>query len=73
MANNARFTPRAARLWTELGARPQTLLLNNVWCVTCRKQTTIVRFTGKVERGNLVLEGHCIQCDGPVARLIERE
>ncbi len=64
---------------TKLVAVPEPListqlvhpLLNNVWCVACRKTTTIVRFTGKMERGDIVLQGHRIRCDGPVARVVE--
>ena len=65
------FTPEAARKWAELGDRLQTSILDNVWCVKCRKPTTIVRFTGRMEQGDLVLEGRCIRCDGSVARLVE--
>ena len=65
------FTPQAAKRWAELGGRMQTLLLNNVWCVACSKTTTIAHVTGRVERGNIVLEGRCMRCDGPVARLVE--
>jgi hypothetical protein len=71
MSETSNFTPQAARKWAKLGERAQTLLLNNVWCVACRKTTTIVNFTGRMEKGDIVLEGHCIRCDGPVARVIE--
>jgi hypothetical protein len=33
--------------------------------------TTIVQFTGRIEQGDLVLDGRCISCGGPVARVIE--
>jgi len=65
------FTPQASGRWKELGARNQTLYLNNVWCVGCRGSTTIVRFKGKIERSDLVLRGECIKCGGSVARVIE--
>jgi hypothetical protein len=71
MAKHSHYTPMAARRWTELGARSQTLLLNNVWCIRCRKVTTIVRFTGKIERQDLILQGECIRCGGSVARVVE--
>ena len=35
------------------------------------KMTTITNFTGRVERGDLVLKGTCSTCGGDVARLIE--
>ena len=71
MTENRQFTAQAARRWAALGGRTQTLLLNNVWCVRCSKTTTIVRFTGRIERGDIVLKGRCIHCDGPVARVVE--
>jgi hypothetical protein len=71
MSDDNTFTPQAARRWRELGARSQTLYLNNVWCGACRKSTTIVRFEAKMERGDLILQGECIKCEGSVARVIE--
>ncbi|MEM7586311.1 MAG: hypothetical protein AAF560_23165 [Acidobacteriota bacterium] len=71
MAHDSRFTPDAARRWAELGGRAQTRLLNNIFCFACRKPGTIVRFTGKMRGEDLVLEGSCMACDSPVARVIE--
>ena len=71
MIENPEFTPQAAKRWAELGGRSQTLLLNKVWCTACSEATTIVRFSGRMERDDLVLEGRCIRCDGPVARVVE--
>lgn len=71
MSETSGFTPQAARRWEQLGNRAQTLLLNNVWCVACREMTTMVRFTGRMEKGDLVLKGFCIRCNGPVARVVE--
>ena len=66
------FTPAAEKSWRSLPANQQFRLLNNVWCVACGKGTTIVNFSGRIERGDLVLEGQCERCGGSVARLIER-
>ena len=71
MGNEQHFTPQAERRWSALGGVIQTRLLNDVWCGDCHKTTTIVNFSGKIERGDLVLEGHCINCNGSVARVIE--
>ena len=71
MSEERSFTPQAARRWEELDARSKTLILNNVWCVRCRKSTTIVRFDAKIEQGDLILQGECIKCGGSVARVIE--
>ena len=71
MSDDNTFTPQAARRWDELGARRQTLYLNNVWCVGCRRTTTIARFQASIKRGDLILEGECMKCGGAVARVIE--
>jgi hypothetical protein len=71
LAEDAKFTAEAARRWEGLGEQLQTKLLSNVWCVACSKTTTIVSFSGKIARGDLVLEGRCITCGGRVARVIE--
>lgn len=65
------FTREAERRWAAIGGRMQTRLLNNVWCGECRGSSTIVRYTGRIRRGNLILEGECLKCGGPVARVIE--
>jgi len=50
----------------------RTLLLGNVWCSHCSGETTIINYKGKVAKGNLILEGDCKECRGPVTRFIER-
>ena len=69
MADN--FTPAAEKKWRALSAQEQFQLLNNVWCSSCHKVSTIVNFTASVDRGDLVLKGQCERCGGPVGRLIE--
>jgi len=71
MKRDERFTPQAEKRWKEIDRWTQTRLLNNVWCSSCHNETTIVRFTGRIEQSDLILEGFCIKCDGPVARVIE--
>jgi hypothetical protein len=67
------FTGPAARRWAALGVESQMRILNNVWCGACLETTTIVEPAGRVERGDLILEGACIKCGGSVARLVEGE
>lgn len=67
---SAKFTNEAQKFWDSIPEEIQTKLLNNVFCVRC-KLTTIVNFTGKVKKGDLILEGVCKTCGGRVARLIE--
>ena len=71
MSQDPQFTLQAARRWSELDGTLKMRLLNNVWCVACHTTTTIVQFTGRIEQGDLVLDGRCINCGGPVARVIE--
>ncbi len=67
------FPLDAKRLWDTIPTRHKTQILNNVWCGDCTKMTTIVRYTGRMEGRDLVLEGECERCGGKVARLIENE
>lgn len=67
------FPPDAKRLWDALIPYHKTQILNNVWCSHCAKVTTIVHYTGKLEGGDLILEGQCKRCGSKVARLIENE
>ena len=70
MDGNTQFTPEASNRWAEIPERFK-LLLNNVWCVGCRKATNIVNYSGKMEQDDIVLEGFCIHCGGPVVRVVE--
>ena len=47
------------------------LLLANVWCSTCRDETTITNFTGAVKAGELLLIGLCSICRGDVGRVVK--
>ena len=71
MKENPEFTPQAERKWARLGGRLQTQLVNNVWCRKCGETTTIVRFTGRMDGGDLVHKGRCIRGDSAVARVVE--
>lgn len=65
------FTAEARVFWDAIPEEEQSQLLRNVWCTACGEVRTIVSFKGRVERRDLVLDGHCGGCGGPVARLIE--
>lgn len=49
------------------------MLLNNAWCSRCKVVTTIAGIAGRVEEGNLILEGKCSRCGSAVGRLVEGE
>ena len=72
--NNLVLTSQARNIWELIPGRVQIKLLNNVWCVNCRKTTGIGGdVSGKVAKGMLVLHGKCTGCGEVVARVIENE
>ncbi len=66
-----RFTGPAESLWNAIETHVRVRLLNNVWCVQCASSSSIQLLEGRVERGDLVLRGRCIDCGGEVARVVE--
>ena len=71
MANN--FTNPAKVRWESISKEFQEKILSNVWCSSCLKATTIINFSGRINKGDLILTGQCIVCSKKVARLIEGE
>ncbi len=65
------FTEPARERWEALPATLRQRLISNVWCGSCRQETTIKNFSGTLESGDLLLSGECIKCQGKVARLID--
>lgn len=65
------FTVPAARAWARVPAHLKIRLLNNVWCGHCRGTCSIAVSSGTITRGDLLLQGTCTKCGGPVARVIE--
>ena len=67
------LTPKAKRIWEAIPGNIRLKILNNVWCVQCKDMRGIGNFTGKIEKGMLVLRGVCTRCGGEVVRVIENE
>lgn len=67
------FTPQARRAWAELDGRTRMVLLNNVFCTDCGKMVSMQLLEGKIQKGDLILGGRCLECGGPVRRLVERD
>ena len=67
------FTPKAKKIWEAIAGDIQVKILNNVWCVHCKKASSIGNLTGKIESGMLVLSGTCTKCSSDVVRVIENE
>ena len=67
----SKMTPQAQAFWDSISARNQTLILNNVWCGSCRTSRTLVRYGGRIEHRDLILEGECGSCGAQAGRLVE--
>lgn len=65
------FTAPAENLWAAIPAEARERVLENVWCAHCRTGTTIIDYRGRVQKGDLLLEGHCAVCGRRVIRLLE--
>jgi len=69
MENN--FTKEAQVKWDNIPKYDQDDFLSNVWCGSCGGVTTMVFYTGKLDKGDLILTGTCEKYGNNVARLIE--
>ena len=67
------FTLPARRIWANIPEPIQRKLLDNVWCRTCRRATTMVKYSGQIKEGDLVLTGICAACGQKIVRLVESE
>ena len=66
-----KFTAEASQFWQALPDEHKEAIVTSVWCGSCGQGTTIVNFKGKMEKGNLILDGECQRCRGPVGRFVE--
>lgn len=71
LATEPSFTGPGERLWAAVPAEAQARVLNNVWCAHCRQATRMIDYRGRIQKGDLLLEGHCVACGGRVVRLLE--
>jgi hypothetical protein len=67
----SQFTPEAAILWSSVPKDARERILKSVFCGNCCASVTMVGFTGKAEKGDLILTGKCAKCGGKVVRLLE--
>ena len=65
------LTPQAKRIWESLDFRKRVMVLNGVHCANCPRAVAMQLQHGKVEKGDLILTGRCLECGGVVARLVE--
>ena len=71
LATGPTFTGPAERLWAAVPTEARARVLKNTWCAHCRRATTMIDYQGRVQKGDLLLEGHCVVCGGRVVRLLE--
>lgn len=64
------FTRPAQKFWDTVSVEDQEKFLQNAFCRICG-ETTITNFQGRIQKGNLLLEGYCATCGQSIARLIE--
>ncbi|MFH2044879.1 MAG: DUF6429 family protein [Pseudomonadota bacterium] len=68
-----KLTPMAKKRWNQIPEPIRKDILNNVWCSSCRTETSIQLREGAMEKQCLILHGVCKHCGGVVARLVEPE
>jgi hypothetical protein len=61
----------AERRWLTHSAQFRDLVLDNVWCRSCRDAVRILSYSVQPKPGGISLEGVCAICGNRVARYIE--
>ena len=69
--SEGKFTVEAAVVWSAVLPHQKEKVLKNVFCAKCGGVAEMVKFSGKMEKGDLILRGSCKKCGGKVVRLIE--
>jgi len=67
------FTKEARERWGRVSKLDQKRILDNVFCVKCRKSVSMNIKTAEMERDDLILRGKCKVCGQEVCRLVEPE
>ena len=67
------FSREARERWNKIPKWAQVRILENVWCVGCRDETTIILESAQIEGRNLVLSGKCKAFGHEVCRVVEPE
>ncbi|MGD9417391.1 MAG: IS1096 element passenger TnpR family protein [Verrucomicrobiota bacterium JB025] len=66
------FTPAAMKRWLRMTEKSREAIITTIWCSTCNDSHGISKAKGKLHpSGDIMLEGLCPKCGGPVARVIE--
>jgi hypothetical protein len=66
------LTPAAMRRWERMDPRGRELILERIWCGSCKTGRGIRDATGELHpSGDIILYGFCPDCGGKVCRVIE--
>lgn len=65
------FVGEGKKLWDQFSEDEKEHHINNVWCLSCLKNTTIIRYEGaKDVDGGITIYGYCIKCFARVEKII---
>lgn len=59
--------------WLSIPKDIRKMLVENVFCSTCKDAVEIVNYIIVPNKFGIVLQGNCRTCNGPVARVVESE
>ncbi|MCA9973731.1 MAG: plasmid pRiA4b ORF-3 family protein, partial [Anaerolineales bacterium] len=71
LATRPSFTPKAAEQWALIPKKAQQQLLTSTYCPHCQGTTTLVDYSGRYVKGDVLLEGRCGRCGQHTKRLVE--
>lgn len=57
--------------WLSIPEKHRISIVNSCWCSQCLDSVTIIDYVVKAEKGTLVLDGSCHQCQAKVVRVID--
>jgi len=66
-----KFTPEAAVRWGGIPKEARERILANVFCGQCLEPVRMVKYTGKVQQGDVYWRGSCAKCGHEVVRVVE--
>jgi len=69
--DKAKFTAEAAVLWGGIPKEVRERILANMFCRKCLEPVRMVKYTGKVQQGDVYLKGSCAKCGQKVVRVVE--
>jgi hypothetical protein len=68
---SAKAQAKATAKWDLLPAAEKAKIVDNVWCDTCEKTTTMIEIDCQTMNSDLILSGKCAACGNAVGRFVE--